>query len=79
MAEYTRTAGQLWKASCIIAENMMMKSVGANSQPCFTPFVTQKGIDITPLVLTLAMDVNVSKPGEITQTGVKTIEIYAHT
>ena len=33
------------KASVCIAENIMLNSVGARTQPCFTPFVTGKGVE----------------------------------
>ena len=33
------------KASVSIAENIMLNSVGARTQPCFTPFVTGKGVE----------------------------------
>ena len=36
------------KASVSMAENMMLKSVGAGTQPCFTPLVTEKASDISP-------------------------------
>ena len=29
---------QSWKASVTVAENTILKSVGARTQPCFTPF-----------------------------------------
>ena len=34
-----------WKASVTMAENTILKSVGARAQPCFTPFVTGKYSD----------------------------------
>ena len=33
------------KASVCIAENIMLNSVGARTQPCFTLFVTGKGVE----------------------------------
>ena len=32
-----------------MAENMMLKRVGAGMQPCFTPFVTAIGSEYSPL------------------------------
>ena len=38
-----------WKASVSMAVNIMLNSVEASTQPCFTPFVTGKGVDDSPL------------------------------
>ena len=43
------------KASVNIAENMRLNRVGAKTQPCFTPFVTAKGAEASPLSCTLAI------------------------
>ena len=33
---------QSWKAQVTMVENTVLKSVGARTQPCFTPFITGK-------------------------------------
>ena len=43
-----------WKASVSMAVNVMLNSVGASRQPCFTLFVTGKGVDDSPLSRTWA-------------------------
>ena len=43
------------KASTSIAERKMEKSVGANTQPCLTPFVTLNDSETSPPTLTYAI------------------------
>ena len=43
-----------WKASVSMAENIMLNSVEASTQPCLTPFVTGNGSDYSPSFWTLA-------------------------
>ena len=43
------------KASLSMAENMMLKSVGAKTHSYFTPFVTGNASDVSPLSCTLAI------------------------
>ena len=38
-----------------MAANSMLKSVGAGTQPCFTPFVTGNNSEVPPLSRTLAI------------------------
>ena len=42
------------KASVSMAENMRLNRVGARTQPCFTPFETGNGSEVSPLSWTLA-------------------------
>ena len=43
-----------WKASVSMAENIMLNSVVASTQPCLTPFVTGNGSENSPSFWTLA-------------------------
>ena len=43
-----------WKASVSMAENIMLNSVEASTQPCLTPFVTGNGLENSPSFWTLA-------------------------
>ena len=43
-----------WKASVCMAENIMLNSVEASTQPCLTPFVTGNGSENSPSFRTLA-------------------------
>ena len=43
-----------WKASVSMAENIMLNSVEASTQPCLTPFVTGNGSENSPSFWTLA-------------------------
>ena len=43
-----------WKASVSMAENIMLKSVEASTQPCLTPFVTGNGSENSPSFWPLA-------------------------
>ena len=42
------------KASDSIAKNMSLKSIGARTHPCFTPFMTGNAADVSPLSWTRA-------------------------
>ena len=44
----------LRNASVSMAENIILKRVGASTQPCFTPFVTKNGLENSPSFWTLA-------------------------
>ena len=43
-----------WKASVRMAENIMLNSVEASTQPCLTPFVTGNGSENSPSFWTVA-------------------------
>ena len=42
-----------WKASVSMAENIMLNSVEAITQPCLTPFATGNGLENSPLFWTV--------------------------
>ena len=43
------------EASCSMAANIMLKGVGARTQPCFTPFVTGNESEVSQLSITVAL------------------------
>ena len=44
-----------WNASCNNTENIKQNNIGARTQLCFTPFVTAKASDMSPLSWTQAL------------------------